>query len=164
MPKIEVRAWTTRDVSEMRTILNDIIEIGGTTALERPFTDHRFTAYFLDETELYACFVAIDAKDAVAGFQMLHRHPALPEDWADVATFARGAPKISGVGTALFARTLAFAAAAGIAAINATIRADNRGGLAFYDRLGFETYAVAKGAPLADGALVDRISKRRVVG
>lgn len=47
---------------------------------------------------------------------------------------------------------------------NATIRADNAGGLAYYARMGFQDYAVARGVPLADGTPVDRISRRYLVG
>ena len=40
------------------------------------------------------------------------------------------------------------------------IRADHAGGLAFYTRQGFVDYAVAAGAPLRNGARVDRVIKR----
>ena len=46
----------------------------------------------------------------------------------------------------------------GLAAINATIRADNYAGIPYYEKLGFETYAVAEGLPLGDGTPVDRAS------
>ena len=44
--------------------------------------------------------------------------------------------------------------------IDATIRADNTGGLAFYGRMGFTDYDCVAGVPLKDGTLVDRIRKR----
>jgi hypothetical protein len=44
--------------------------------------------------------------------------------------------------------------------INATIRADNTGGLAYYAKMGFETYGITKDVPLLDGTPVDRINKR----
>jgi RimJ/RimL family protein N-acetyltransferase len=69
-------------------------------------------------------------------------------------------PLQRGVGGALFARTLRAAREAGITAIDATIRADNTGGLAFYARLGFVDYDRMVGVPLRNGAPVDRIRKR----
>ena len=45
-------------------------------------------------------------------------------------------------------------------AINATIRADNAGGLAFYTKQGFVDYGVTPAVPLADGTPVDRVHKR----
>jgi len=65
-----------------------------------------------------------------------------------------------GVGTALFAATVVRAREVGLTAINATIRADNKGGLAFYTKMGFETYGIARGVPLRDGTPIDRVSKR----
>ncbi|HEX7850799.1 MAG TPA: GNAT family N-acetyltransferase, partial [Sphingomonas sp.] len=75
-------------------------------------------------------------------------------------TFARRGSTTRGIGSALFAATRAAAIAAGLKAINATIRADNTGGLTFYAKMGFADYAVARAVPLADGTPVDRISRR----
>jgi ribosomal protein S18 acetylase RimI-like enzyme len=44
--------------------------------------------------------------------------------------------------------------------IDATIRADNTGGLAFYSRQGFVDYDRLVGVPLEDGTPVDRLRKR----
>jgi len=52
------------------------------------------------------------------------------------------------------------AGALGLAAITATIRADNHGGLAFYRKQGFEDHSVTPAVPLNDGRLVDRVNKR----
>ena len=65
-----------------------------------------------------------------------------------------------GVGSALFPHTRAEAARRGYREIDATIRADNAGGLAYYARQGFVDVAVHAGVPLKDGTPVDRISRR----
>lgn len=44
--------------------------------------------------------------------------------------------------------------------MDATIRADNTGGLMYYSKMGFLDHSVTKGAPFDDGTLVDRRSKR----
>ncbi|MDB5552313.1 MAG: GCN5-related N-acetyltransferase, partial [Rhizobium sp.] len=69
-------------------------------------------------------------------------------------------PKTKGVGTALFPVTRAAAEKLGLAFINATIRADNVSGLAYYTAMGFEDYDRQVGVPLLDGTPVDRIKKR----
>ena len=51
----------------------------------------------------------------------------------------------------------------GLKAINATIRADNVSGLAYYTKMGFETYHRVKQVPLSDSTPVDRVKKRYVV-
>jgi L-amino acid N-acyltransferase YncA len=60
----------------------------------------------------------------------------------------------------LFAMTCNRARALGLLAINASIRADNAGGLAFYQKQGFIDHDIIKGVPLKSGMRVDRIVKR----
>lgn len=66
----------------------------------------------------------------------------------------------AGIGSALFAATRKAAVAAGRAAINAMIHADNAGGLAYYTRIGFRNHGVERAVPLRDGTQIDRIVKR----
>jgi RimJ/RimL family protein N-acetyltransferase len=88
-----------------------------------------------------------------------------PKGLADIATFARTSPKIRGVGSALFPATRAAAAEEfGLEFVNATIRADNGSGLAYYAKMGFEIYDRLVQIPLLDGTPVDRIKKRFVIG
>lgn len=142
-------------------LLNAIIRIGGTTAFETPFGVGEFTEHFLVGPHVLNCFVAEDQGSGILwGFQVLAQSPELPADWADIATFARAEPKIPGNGATLFAATTIRSRELGLRAIDATIRADNTGGLAFYGKMGFETYKIAQAVPLNDGTPVDRISKR----
>lgn len=157
---INVRPAHAEDVPALRAFLNEIIRIGGTTAHETPFTDESFAAHFLTCPGFISCFVAEDADGRPCAFQGLERWDGLPEGWVDIGTFARPHAKVRGAGTALFAATKAHARAAGFQAINATIRADNSGGLAYYAKMGFVDYKVEKAVPLKDGRPMDRISKR----
>lgn len=161
--KLIIRSVTPNDIHEMCELLNEIIDVGGTTANETPFTDEKFRRHYLSGKNHLCCFVAIDELNTPAGFQTMKHHPDLPKNWADIATFARMTSKIPGVGTALFSKSKEFAKQAGFAAINATIRADNEGGLAYYEKMGFETYLENNGEPLKDGTIVDRINKRYLV-
>ena len=77
-----------------------------------------------------------------------------------VSTFASRSRHRSGVGSGLFARTSEAASRLGFAAINATIRVENVGGLAYYSRMGFETYLVEHGDPKAQGRVFNREHKR----
>ncbi|MEZ0002711.1 GNAT family N-acetyltransferase [Sinorhizobium fredii] len=157
---ISVRRARAEDVTALCAFLNEIIRIGGTTAHETPFTHESFVSHFLSGPGFVSCFVAEDGSGQPCAFQGLERSDGLPEDWVDIGTFARPHAKRPGAGTALFAATKAHARDAGLTAINATIRADNIGGLAYYSKMGFTDYKVDKAVPLRDGRLVDRISKR----
>ncbi len=158
--EIFIRVAVSNDAAELCVLVNQIIGMGGTTAMESQLTADGFRAYFLEGENHLCCFVAVDESGALAGFQALERHPDLPDDWADIATFARAKPKIAGVGAALFSKSKLYAEQIGVCAINATIRADNNSGLIYYERMGFQTYSVNKNIPLDDGTPVDRISKR----
>ncbi|MEO1776121.1 MAG: GNAT family N-acetyltransferase [Pseudomonadota bacterium] len=158
--QISARDATRQDAAPLAAILNAIIARGGTTALEVPFDVEPFRAAYMERDSQLLCSVALLDDRTPVGFQYLGRHPKLPGDWADIATFAQPEPKIRGVGRALWAHTLQRAAGLGVATINATIRADNREGLSYYGALGFQDYKVDRAIPLRDGTPVDRISKR----
>ncbi|MGJ8570741.1 MAG: GNAT family N-acetyltransferase [Hoeflea sp.] len=144
-------------VAELAELLNEIIAVGGTTAIEEPLTDAEFGRWFLSGPDCVACHVAVTADLQIVGFQALEINSRLPVGWVDIATFTRR-PRIAGVGSALFPVTRDHAREAGLTMISATIRADNMGGLAYYAKLGFVDYSVAAGVALRDGTPVDRVS------
>lgn len=160
---LHIRPAIDADAAAMAELINATIAIGGTTAYETPFDAAAMDAEFISLPQLVSCFVA-EEDGRVAGFQSLMRgfedHDPFPDDWGIIGTFARVGLTRRGVGAALFARTVEAARAAGINTIDATIRADNTGGLAFYSRLGFVDYAVLRGVQLKDGTPMDRIRKR----
>ena len=159
--QIEVRDAGRGDAPDLAELLNAIIAQGGTTALEEAFTPERFAQAYLDGPDVLCCFVAVDTEAGrIEGFQTLGRYAGLPDDVGDIGTFARIDGKQRGVGSALFAATQARARKLGLTAINATIRADNVGGLAFYGKQGFADHSVTPAVRLKDGRPVDRVSKR----
>jgi len=156
---LSIRPAQPGDTGELMELLNEIIRAGGTTAIENPLTGAEFERWFLSGPDCVACHVAEMRDFSIAGFQALERNSRFPEGWVDVATFTRR-PRIAGVGSALFPATRNYAREAGFTMINATIRADNEAGLAYYAKLGFVDYSVATGVALRDGTPVDRISRR----
>ncbi|MEI4472515.1 GNAT family N-acetyltransferase [Frigidibacter sp. MR17.24] len=152
---LAVRPLIAADRDALRAVLNDIIATGGTTAHEDPFTADGFAAHLAGARVVH---VVLDG-GAPVGLQYLAEDPRLPAGWLAIATFTRRAPPVPGAGRALFAATSAWARGAGVTAIDATIRADNTGGLAYYGRMGFETYRTWPAVPLRDGTPVDRIAK-----
>lgn len=160
---LTVRPARQADAAVMAELINAIIAIGGTTAYEEAFDADSMDAAYISLPQLVSCFVA-ETDGGIVGFQGLMRSfdpdDPLPDDWATIGTFARVGLTQRGVGGALFAATLQAARAAGIDVIDATIRADNMGGLAFYSRQGFVDYDRLKAVPLKNGTPVDRIRKR----
>lgn len=157
---IHVRPAGPADTRQMTDLLNEIIKKGGTTAHTKPFPPDRLK----EEMRLYKgqtswVLVEDDAGD-VLGFQNIMPNPRLPSDAADIATFVKLGQTGLGIGSRLFDFTKEEARKLGYAWINATIRADNESGLAYYQSRGFETYDRILGIELADGTIVDRICKR----
>lgn len=159
---VATRPATPADAPEMAALLNEIIAIGGTTAHEDPWSPEAMRDHYIAHPGLIACTVA-ELDGRLAGFQHLgwpRDKDDLPPGWAAIATFVRQGQAGRGIGAALFAATRAAAEAAGVATIDATIRADNAGGLGFYAARGFVDYAVLPAIPLKDGRPVDRVRKR----
>ncbi|MFK7995825.1 MAG: N-acetyltransferase family protein [Granulosicoccus sp.] len=151
------------DIQDMCQLLNQIIDIGGTTAYEVKLSDAEFSSHFLSGPNCMSLMVCLSEGDEILGFQALLKTPGLEPDWVDIATFARVEPKVKGVGTMLFGATLKLARESDIVSINATIRSDNTSGLAYYSKLGFVDYRVDKAIPLKYGTPVDRVSKKYVL-
>ncbi len=160
---LATRAAVPADAAAMAELINQIIAAGGTTAYEQPFDADAMRAEYVASADRISCTVA-ERDGQLLGFQGLFwpHDPAdpMPDGWAIIATFARVGQTGAGIGRALFAVTLAAARAAGVKTIDATIRADNTGGLAYYTRMGFADYDRLIGLPLQDGTPVDRIRKR----
>ena len=157
---IRVRSAGPVDASSMARLLNEIIEAGGTTALTRPVTTADLRDWMAAGAGYSAWHVALDTSGNVAGFQWIAPNPDLPADACDIATFVRVDRHGLGIGSALFDATAAAARRLGYLWINATIRADNSGGLTYYQSRGFRDWTLKHDVPLASGLVVDKISKR----
>lgn len=159
-PLLHIRPATTADARAIAELLNEIIEKGGTTALTKPVTAEDIVAKMSSPGLRNAWRLAEDDTGRLMGFQWIAPHPDLPEDACDIATFARVGQTGLGVGSKLFDATVRAAHDLGYTWINANIRGDNEGGLAYYQSRGFEDYAVKEGVTLDDGTVVTKRLKR----
>lgn len=159
MSGLVIRDARPGDVPALCDMLNVIVRTGGTTARLQEMTVSEFTAHYVTGGHVSACLVALLDSQAV-GFQGLSTDERLPAGWVDIGTFTRRENSVKGAGAALFAETRGRAVGMGFAVINATIRADNVPGLAYYARMGFRDYKIDRAVPLGDGQLVDRINRR----
>ena len=157
---ITVRRPFTLDAPDMARLLNEIIEVGGTTARTRPVTGQDISEWMGGNTDQSAWNVALDSKEQVVGFQWLEPADYLPTEAAEIATFVQVGQTGLGIGSALFDATRKSAKALGYRWINANIRADNEGGLIYYQSRGFQDYSTIEGYALADGTIVTKRLKR----
>lgn len=139
----------------MAAILNEIIAIGGTTAHQRPMSDAEVQLHYIDGEETITCVLA-EAEGAVIGWQAV--------GWwrgeCHIGSFVKPGTQARGVGVQMFAKTCDLARAAGVSVIHASIRADNRPGLAYYAKLGFVDISVDASFALNDGRVVGRIERQ----
>lgn len=159
---LTVRPAVRDDAPAMNAVLTPLILAGGTSAIGAPLTDEMLCRWFIDGPGVHCCHLA-EAEGTVVGWQSVGTFDPLPEGWGDMATFTAAGHAQRGIGTALFAATLACVRARGLLGLNAQIRADNAGGLAYYGRMGFQDHSVQHGVPLSDGRPVDRITKRLIL-
>lgn len=147
------------DGTHMAELLNEIIARGGTTAITDPLGRDDILEW-MARSPLSIWHVAEDDAGALLGFQSIEPHPTHGDRVAQIATFARVGRTGLGIGSALFEATTAAARQAGYAWINAEIRADNTGGLIYYQSRGFEDYGRIEDYRLGDGTTVDKVLKR----
>lgn len=143
---LEIRPATPQDAGAVAKLINEIIAIGGTTAHTEPFDEAGIVDTFIAPRLTISCFVAVNGAKIV-GFQSLEwadpewpGEDRLPSDWAIIATYVDPRAHKMGIGRSLFAETASAAKAAGAVFIDATIRRENKGGLAYYQAMGFRDY------------------------
>ena len=157
---IHVRKAGTLDARPMAELLNAIIAKGGTTAFTDPITPDTILGWMTTNADHSAWLIAENDEGTLLGYQSIEPHKRLAPAACDIATFVQIAQTGLGIGSKLFAATTREAKRLGYRWINATIRADNTGGLAYYQSRGFEDYARHPNIRLGNGMIVDRVSKR----
>lgn len=155
---IAVRRAGPADADPVARLLNEIIEAGGTTAMTRPVTGGDIAEWMRSDPRAI-WHIAEDADGTLLGLQWIEPSPEPGPETAEIATFTRRGRTGEGIGSALFAKTSDAAREAGFLRIHAEIRADNAGGLAYYQSRGFETVGRRTGVRLESGAVVDKVSK-----
>ncbi|MEL6452824.1 MAG: GNAT family N-acetyltransferase [Pseudomonadota bacterium] len=158
---IHVRPAIALDAPSMARLLNPIIEDGSTTAIAKKVTGDDLVAWMQRNTGRAAWHVAVDKGEEVVGFQWIDAGgDYLPAEAAEIATFVQVGQTGLGIGSKLFDATRKAAKALGYAWINANIRADNEGGLIYYQSRGFQDYGRIEGYEMANGQIVDKVLKR----
>ncbi|MEX0369580.1 MAG: N-acetyltransferase family protein [Tateyamaria sp.] len=157
---IRVRPAIALDAPSMAALLNDIIEEGGTTAITTKVSGTDLSDWMAEKGRS-AWHVAVNDAEQVVGFQWIATGgDYLPPEAAEIATFVQVGQTGLGIGSKLFDATRSAAKDLGYAWINANIRADNEGGLIYYQSRGFQDYGRIEGYEMANGQIVDKILKR----
>lgn len=157
---INVRCAIPLDAPSMARLLNEIIKEGGTTAMTRQVAGKDIADWMNENDGQSAWHVALNESEEVVGFQWIAPAGYLPVEAVEIATFVQIGQTGLGIGSKLFDATRAAAKTIGYKWINANIRADNEGGLIYYQSRGFIDYGRMDGYRLENGQSVDKILKR----
>jgi len=132
----------------MSEVLEELIAAGQRT---RPGDVSFVSSHYVHHPDRLHCFVAVGDNGKVLGLQSLklahEGNPyGTPKGWGIIGTHVRPSATRMGIGSRLFAATLAGAREARLPAIEAYIGEENGAALDYYEALGFTTYRRSQGA------------------
>ena len=156
---VTIRPVTDADYAQMTELLNEIIEVGGTTAYLKPISVQDMQKWVSRGGDMASWHVAEEG-GTILGFQWAEPHDQLPDEAASAATFVRIGTVGKGIGTKLFEATTTKMRALGFVWLNASIRSDNESGLSYYSKMGFKDWLVEPDAALSDGRVTGKNHKR----
>jgi GNAT superfamily N-acetyltransferase len=144
---VEICEAVVADAEGMSEVLQELVAAGKRTGS----ADTNFAlSHYIEHPHRLHCFVAVDSSGKIVGFQSLklarEGNPYdTPIGWGIIGTHVRSSAARMGVGSGLFAATLAGAREARLPAIEAYIGEQNSAALAYYEALGFTTYRCTDG-------------------
>ncbi|MDO6584290.1 GNAT family N-acetyltransferase [Salipiger sp. 1_MG-2023] len=156
---LTVRRAAALDARDIAELLNEVIAIGGTTAMTDAVDPVDVQAWMQSDPRAI-WHVAEDDAGQILGVQWIDPHPEHRDSVGQISTFARSGKTGLGIGSKLFEATKQAARMAGYAWINAEIRADNAGGLIYYQSRGFEDWGRIDGYVMRNGQTVTKLLKR----
>ncbi len=138
---MRIRRAVPADAAGISAVLQELAAAGLRT---KPADRDLALRHYIGHANQVQCTLAEEA-GRILGFQSLKRAEAgnpygVALGWGIVGTHISPRAARRGIGAALFEVTKDLAAEAGFEAIDATIGADNAGGLAYYEAMGFRTY------------------------
>lgn len=160
MREVIVRAASQADARAVADLLTTVLADADTSTIQGPVSAKTIRQWMSSAPDRASWILAEDTIGAILGLQWIEPHVNLPPEAADIATFVLPGRQQLGIGSALFTATARAARALGYGWINATIRADNDGGLTYYQSRGFRVWSRELGVEIAPGRCVDRVSTR----
>jgi L-amino acid N-acyltransferase YncA len=142
-----IREADASDADAVSDVLQELVAAGNRTkAADASFA----LSHYIRHPDRLHCFVAVGADGEILGFQSLklarEGNPyETPVGWGIVGTHVRPSVARTGVGSRLFAATLARATEAELPTIEACIGNENSAALDYYEALGFRTYRHSEG-------------------
>jgi L-amino acid N-acyltransferase YncA len=164
---IRIRPVRVEDAEGVIRVLNPLIESGEHTVLDRVLTvdeERCFISNFPDRGVFH--IAEQDSDGSIVGLQDVEPFAAYTGAFAHVGTigtFVDPSGHRQGIGRLLFEATRLAARQKGYEKFFAFVRADNRGALSFYKRIGFDVIGVAKNHAKINGKYIDEVMIERPI-
>jgi L-amino acid N-acyltransferase YncA len=163
-PEVRIRRAKVGDAAGVSRVLNEAIEDGRFTILDRPFSAEEEAAYIAGLGPRGFVHIAETPGGEIVGAQTiepLDDAVGSQDHVATMGTWVLAAWRRRGVGRALFAAGAAAARELGYAKVFTDLRADNAASLAFHSTLGFTVVGRARrhvriGGREIDALLIER--------
>ena len=145
---MEIREARVSDADAISDVLEELVRSGNRTKA----ADAKFAlSHYIRHPDRLHCFVAVADNGRILGLQSLKLAGAsnpygTPTGWGIIGTHVRPSAARMGIGSRLFAATLAGAREAKLPAIEAYIGEGNSAALDYYEALGFKDYRRSEGA------------------
>ncbi|WP_299935242.1 GNAT family N-acetyltransferase [uncultured Pelagimonas sp.] len=144
---VHIRQAQPDDADGISVFLKKLTAIGQRSL---PDTADYVLGRYIDHPDVLSCCLAVSEGGTPLGLQVLVRASAgneygLTQGWGIVGTHIDPDAARQGIGKALFTQTRETARLNGLRFLDAAIGDQNAGGLAYYERIGFETYATEPG-------------------
>lgn len=138
-----IREARAEDAAEVSVFLQALVALG---KRRLPADEDFVRDVYIDHADNIACSVAEDADGSLLGIQILLRSAegnpyGIEPGWGIIGAHVNPKAARRGVGRKLFATTRGAARTAGLQKIEATIGAKSPDALAYYDSMGFESFA-----------------------
>lgn len=145
---MKIRPAKPDDAQSMSAILAEILTLWQS---DRPRSPKHVLEFYILHPDNIQCSVAADASNNVLGFQALklasRNNPYdVTAGWGIIGTYVKLDAGRRGIGALLFAASLKAAKDVEISNIDATIGANNKLGLGYYEAMGFQTYRTTPNA------------------
>ena len=144
---MQIREAIGSDAEAMSEVLEELVAAG---KRDNKSDAGYVLSHYIGHRHRLHCLLAVDDQGRLLGFQSLkiadQTNPyGTPVGWGIIGTHVRPSAARMGVGSALFAATVAGAREARLPAIEAYIGEQNSAALRYYEALGFRTYRCSDG-------------------
>lgn len=164
--KIKIREMCIKDAEGIINVLNPIIQYGGLTVIDTPFTVKQEKKFLKNFPKKGIFYVAFHNDKNLLGFQVLEpfaNYTHAFDHVATIGTYVNISEQRQGIGTELSYQTFKKAKEKGFEKIFTYVLAENKPALQFYSKLGFKVIGKSIQQAKLNGKYLDEIIIEKIL-